>query len=305
MSFWDDLSRHRSDGFWMADPIVRRRIGSLVSGDPDFAYPIAWFARRMREEIPFGRVLSIGCGTGGAERHLLELGAARHVTGIDTSLPAVEHARNAATAAGMADRVTYENSDAHAFLGRTGGWDAILFHASLHHLDRLPELFRLVHTALAPRGLLFLDEYIGPSRREWRWRKVILANVAYAILPRSLRRTRIVRMPVTDEDPTEMICASEIGPLTRRHFDIVEWRDYGGNLVALVYPSLRRPMEGDAAARAQFTKALAFLFRAEDFLLRHPRLPGARSFHAVVIARRRSAPTPLQGQEAGVKVPTP
>jgi SAM-dependent methyltransferase len=287
MSCWDDISRHSSDFFWMADPLVRRRIGERVSGDPDVAYPIAWFARQMRDELPLSRVLSVGCGTGGAERHLLELDAVRHVTGIDTSLPAIEYARAAAAAAGIADRVVYENSDAHDFLARTGGWNAIFFHASLHHLDRLPELFRLIESALAPRGILFLDEYIGPSRLEWNWRRMILANCFYALLPTSLRRTHIVRPPVTDEDPTEMICASEIGPLTRKHFDIVEWRDYGGNLVSLIYPSLRRPAEGDDAAAARYAKALASLFRAEDFLLRHPRFPGAPSFHAVVIARKR------------------
>jgi SAM-dependent methyltransferase len=287
MSCWDDISRHSSDFFWMADPIVRRRIGERVSGDPDLAYPIAWFVRRMRDELPLDRVLSVGCGTGGAERHLVELDAARHVTGIDTSLPVIENARSAAAAAGFAERVTYENTDAHGFLARTGGWNAIFFHGSLHHLDRLPELFRLLDSALAPRGILFLDEYIGPSRLEWNWSRMMLANCFYALLPTSLRRTHVVRPPVTDEDPTEMICASEIGPLTRKHFDIVEWRDYGGNLVSVIYPSLRRPAEGDDAAAARHAKALDFLFRAEDFLLRHPRLPGARSFHAVVIARKR------------------
>jgi hypothetical protein len=52
MSCWDDISRHiGTESFWMSDPTVRRRIGSLVSGDPDFAYPVAWFARTVKDEL--------------------------------------------------------------------------------------------------------------------------------------------------------------------------------------------------------------------------------------------------------------
>ena len=288
LPYWDDVSHHVAvEGFWMADPLVRRRIGALVSGDPDCGYSIDWFARRMKGQLPLGRVLSVGCGTGPAERHLVAIEAAARVTGIDPSGPAIEVARREAAEAGIGGRLTYEVADAHGYLARTAGWDAIFFHGSLHHLDRLPELFARIESALAPRGILFLDEYLGPSRAEWGWRRTIPANLAYALLPRSLRRTRIIRAPVTDADPTEMICASEIAPLVRGVFDVVDWRDYGGNLLSLIYPSLRRPEEGDDVASARFAKALRFLFRAEDFLLRHPWLPGARSFHAVVIARKR------------------
>ena len=290
MSYWDEISRHVGvEAFWMADPLVRRRIGTLISGDPACGYSIDWFARRMKEDLPLRRVLSVGCGTGPAERHLVGIDAAIHVTGIDPSGPPIEFARREAAEAGIDGRVAYEVADAHDYLGRTSGWDAIFFHGSLHHLDRLPELFARIETALAPRGILFLDEYLGPSRSEWSWPRTIPANLAYALLPRSLRRTRIVRAPVTDEDPTEMIRASEIGPLVRRVFDVVDWRDYGGNLLSLIYPSLRRPAEDDDVALARFAKALRFLFRAEDLLLRHPWLPGARSFHAVVIARRHGS----------------
>lgn len=288
MSCWEDVGRYlATDTFWMADPRIRRRIGKLVAGDPDVGYPITWLLRRMKHELPYDRVLSIGCGTGPAERHLIAEGASNRITAIDVSANAIAHARGAAAETGFGDRVRYEVADAHAFLAGNGTWNAVFFHASLHHLDRLPELFALIDAKLEPGGVLYFDEYIGPSRDEWNWMRMAVPNLLYFSLPRSVRRTRIIRPPVTAEDPTEQIRASQIAPLVRERFAILEWRNYGGNFLSLIYPSLRRPTAGDVAAERADARALDRLFRAEDFLLRHPRLPGARSFHAAVIARKR------------------
>ncbi|HET7451770.1 MAG TPA: class I SAM-dependent methyltransferase [Thermoanaerobaculia bacterium] len=266
---------------------MRRRIGALVAGDPERGWSLEWFARRMRDALPFRDALSIGSGTGAAERHLVSLGAVESITAIDPSATAIGHAEKAAAEAGLAGRISHAVADAHSWLGNGRQWDAVFFHGSLHHLDRLPELFALLESALRPGGILFLDEYVGPSRGEWSWPRMIVPNLAYRALPRSVRRTRIVRAPVTDDDPTEMICASEIAPLVRRHFEVVEWRNYGGNLVSLVYPNLRKPAAGDAEAQRIFGRALERLFRMEDFLLRHPWLPAGKSLYAVVIARKR------------------
>src|SRR5262249_55909707 len=149
--------------FWMADPRVRRRIGAFVSGDPECGWSLEWFARRMRDALPFAEALSIGCGTGAAERHLVSLGAVGSITAIDPSAAAVAHAEKAAADAGLTGRISHAVADAHAWLANGRQWDAIFFHGSLHHLDRLPRLFPLLDGALRPGGILFLDEYVGPS----------------------------------------------------------------------------------------------------------------------------------------------
>ena len=286
--YWDEISRHREfEHFWMADPRVRRRIGLMISGDPECGFSLDWFARRMKDRLPFRNALSIGCGTGAAERHLVSLGAVEKITGVDASATVIENAARAASEAGFAGLISYAVGDAHDWVSSGQRWDAIVFHGSLHHLDRLPELFAHLEDALEPGGILFVDEYVGPSRDEWSRRRMIIPNIAYRCVPRRFRRTRIVRKPVTDADPTEMIRASEIAPLLRKHFEILEWRSYGGNLLSLIYPSLRRPTSGDAEAEGRFDRALGRLFRLEDFLLRHPRLPNGEPLYAVVIAQKR------------------
>ena len=252
----------------------------------------------MAPELPFRRALSIGCGTGPLERPIVSLGIASHVTAVDESANAVGFAKSAATEAGMGGKINYLVWDGRQVLRETSGWDAIFFHESLHHFDRLEELFALIRAALRPGGILFLDEYIGPSRDEWSWRKLLFPNLVYRCLPRDLRRTKIIRAPVTEDDPTEMICSSQIGPLVRRKFDILEWKNYGGNLMSLIYVSLKQPAISDLSARKRFDDAVEFLLDLEDFLLDHPILTLSKSFHAAVIARNRVGGDSEAGQSA-------
>jgi len=103
----------------------------------------------------------------------------------------------------------------------------------------------LAACALRPNGFLWYDEYVGPSRNEWTWRKLLPANVAYYRLPSRMRRPHLIRAPINREDPTEAIASSEILPATERRFQLLERRDYGGNLLAILYPHLRKPPDFD------------------------------------------------------------
>jgi len=130
-------------------------------------------------------------------------------------------------------------------------------HQSLHHFDRLDELMALVRTALAPKGMLYIDEYIGPSRDEWSWAKLLKPNLVYRLLPRGTRRAKIVRAPINDDDPTEAIRSSQIVRAIERHFAVSQRRNYGGHLLALLYPNMNRTAPRFAEAVAQLVAALA------------------------------------------------
>lgn len=214
--FWNDVRHHLGearDGFWMAHPDVRARINAAVSGDPA-CWPTQWLRRRFADRLPLRHALSVGCGTGGLERDLVQQGIASHVTGIDLARGPLDFARAAAGEAGMGAAITYLEVDAREHLRRSVELDGLFFHASLHHFDRLPEL----------------DE----------------------------------------------------------HFAVLERRDYGGNLVSLIYPNLRRPGTGPGAPTPEaFDDAVRFLLDCEIPLLRHPALARSRSFHTVLVARPR------------------
>ena len=257
MTYWDDVYHHAdTEQIWMAHPLIRAAINQRVTGNPNL-WPIFGLKRHA------GRTLSIGCGIGGLERSLIEARIADEVIGIDVSETALAEARRAA--GGMP--ITYIAADAREFL-RAKKFDAIFFHQSMHHFDRLDELMDLVARALNPGGFLWYDEYVGPSRDQWNIWKLLPANLAYYRLPSAMRRPHLIRAPINREDPTEAIASSEIIPATERRFRIVDRRDYGGGLLSILYPNLR-------------TKPDDWIARLIEWDARRP------MFYSVVIAEPR------------------
>ena len=277
--YWSDLRKYEWDELWMNHPFVRRRINLRVTGSPDL-WPIQWLATIVPGRVPFARAVNVGCGVGHFERSLVEHGIVARVTGIDTSEAAVAAARRAAAENGYADRADFVAADAWSVLADARGLDAVFFHASLHHFDRLSTLLGLVRSALRPGGVLYFDEYVGPARGEWTWRHLFRWNAAYRSLPRSVRRTRVIRRPINREDPTEAVASSGILPAVEEHFRVLVRRDYGGHLVAPIYPSLLRPDQPGGPSPEEFGAAVAALLDREDRDLAR----GEPPFQSVVVA---------------------
>lgn len=289
MAYWDELAHHvGGEEMWMGHPLVRARLNRRITGDPSL-WPIGWLARWLGNRAPLARAASLGSGTGALERDLVRQGIVRHVVGVELSAACVEAAERLAAEGGHTGHIEYRCADARAWLASATGFDAIFFHGSLHHFDRVPELLGSVADALAPGGLLYLDEYLGPAAGEWRLRHLLLWNAVYRLrVPAGARRARLVRAPRNDEDPTESIASSSILPALAHRFRILERRDYGGNLLAPIYPYLRSARHDPPAPRALHDVALERLLDLEEVLLRHPRWPGASSHHAVLLATPRS-----------------
>jgi SAM-dependent methyltransferase len=283
-NYWDSLDKHSLiDEIWMSHRLVRERINRRVSGDPG-VWSTTWLRDRIAGRLPLARTMSIGCGTGNFERDIVRLGIVARVTGIELSPICVEVATREAAAAGYSGMIDYRVDDAWKAIEEARDLDAIFFHASLHHFDHLPEMAKLLRAALRPGGLLYLDEYVGPSRDEWRLRDLALLNFLYYRLPRTVRRVGRIRAPVNREDPTEGVESSAILPAIRSEFDILEQRDYGGNLASVIYANLRRPSHVPPSPQEDFDEAIAFLLDVEDLMLAHPRISGAASFHTVLLA---------------------
>jgi SAM-dependent methyltransferase len=272
-SYWHELEHHTDlTPIWMAHPAVRAVINTRVTGDPDL-WPLFALKRWLGKRAPITTGLSIGCGTGGLERALIGEGIARAMTGIDMSDAAITEARQLSND----PAIDYVCGDARAYLAaHMGRFDAVFFHQSLHHFDRLDELMDLAAGALRPDGFLYIDEYIGPSRDEWTWWKLILPNLAYRLVPGNARRPHLVRAPINNEDPTEAIQSSRIERAISNRFLIADRRDYGGNLLSIVYPNLEQKSRDD------FDVAVRRLIRFEDVLLRY-----ARPFYTTIIAEPR------------------
>ncbi len=279
--YWSDLGTYSWDELWMNHRFVRERINRRVTGDPG-VWPIQWLAGVVPDRVPFPNALNVGCGMGHLERSLLDHRVVAHVTGIDTSAAAVEEAGRL-TGGGGEKRASFVVADAWRYLRDCDPFDAVFFHASLHHFERLPEFLGLVRRALKPRGILYLDEYVGPARDEWSWQHLARWNLAYRRLPAAVRRTKIIRRPINREDPTEAVASSGILPAVSAHFRVLARRDYGGNLLAPIYPNLLRPDQPGGPPRELFDRVVLDFLDAEDRMLAR----GAPTFQAVVVAEPR------------------
>ena len=128
--------------------------------------------------------------------------------------------------------------------------------------------------------MLYIDEYVGPSRGEWTQAMIAEADRLFVSLPASVKRRRHIGVPIDWRDPTEAVRSSQILSTVSRYFRTEVRRDYGGNFLAVIHPHLRleqlSPEERDDLLRS--------IIQAEVEHLRS----GAPSWYTVLIA------TPLQ-----------
>jgi SAM-dependent methyltransferase len=275
--FWDEgAPGEPEDHYWGAQPLVRRAINRRVTGDPN-CWPMEWFAARYAgNPLPLG--LSVGCGPGLLERDVIAKGICRHVEGIDFSPEAIAEARRNAEEANLSRVLEYRVGDVNALALPASRYDIVFFHGSLHHVRSVERALGQVRKALKPGGLLYLDEYMGPSRSEWHDSDWAFARSAFDALPEELKNRRELMVPIPMDDPLESIRSSAILPEARRAFRILEDRPYGGNILWFVFPCLDM-----AQLRADRTEVLSRLIALEDHLLERRWVD---SYYRVIVGRK-------------------
>ncbi|MEA2464501.1 MAG: hypothetical protein QOJ98_2248 [Acidobacteriota bacterium] len=266
--FWDREVVEQTHVSWMGDPLIRAYINESISGSPA-GWPLDWFQSFLAGRT-FARGLSIGCGSGGLERDLLARGICRELDAFDGSAESIRLATEEAVRAGLAERVHYSVGDFNEPRLPRAAYDIVFVHQAMHHVAKLEKLYRAILRTLKPGGLLYLDEYIGPSRHEWTDGNFALQRAIYDALPPSARTIDLLPMPIQTHDPSEAIRSGEIVRELEVGFDVLARRDYGGNVLATIYAYTNGSVTRD-------------LLERERALLRE----GAGSYHAVIVARPR------------------
>ncbi|HVT61452.1 MAG TPA: methyltransferase domain-containing protein [Thermoanaerobaculia bacterium] len=288
--FWDDqaASGDAESRHWLASPQVARLVNARTTGDPD-RYPISAFRDQFREHLPVRRALSVGCGTGDLERAVVRAGIAAHVDGIDISAAALARAADLASRdRALAQRITYERADAASWLPAVaaGRYQLILFHGSLHHIADLETVLGSCAAILrgsgrSESGLLYVDEYVGPSRDLWCETDLAPARELFARVAPEHRRTPELLQPMAPDDPSEMIRSAEIEPVLRSQFEVLKYRPYYGNVI---YPLLSA-IRGDSFNHPDVEILVCDAIAREEALIE---AGGLRPLFALFVARPRS-----------------
>jgi SAM-dependent methyltransferase len=170
--------------------------------------------------------------TGRLERAMARLGIAADIDAIDGSAVSIDIAHARAREEGLPG-IRYRVADFNHVRLPRATYDVVVFHQSLHHVTSVEKLLERVLASLSPDGLLFLDEWTGPSRFEWNAERLARA--------RSLRgRPGGLEMAglraSADVPPRPSISA--ILPSVHRLFSPPGRAAYGGHLVSVLLPQL-------------------------------------------------------------------
>lgn len=285
-----DFKSHVENLVWTASPIVRRYLHRLVTGQPECDW-VTWVEWKY---LPpkVDRALVLGCGSGWLERALSTRGRFRSIVACDFAEATVGRARTQAAETGFSN-IEYRVLDLeHAELG--GPYDAIFANDVLHHITDLEGISERIHTALAPEGKLFFNEYVGPNRFQYTDERMDLVNRYFRVLPDELRRDiftgavlwrreRIPMEAVIREDPTEAVRSEEVLPVARATFHTVaELRGGGGLLNPLLFGVVARFQHDDP----EHTRLMRILCEAEERLMDSGEL---ESDFQVFVGSRRNA----------------
>ncbi|HMB52579.1 MAG TPA: class I SAM-dependent methyltransferase, partial [Thermoanaerobaculia bacterium] len=282
---------------WMASPVVRAYLNQLASGHPATDWLTWAWRQRVLKQLP-GRaplaVLVLGCGTGWLERSLVSQDRVGTIDACDVSEGAVAEAAELARAAGLGDRLRYHVVDLNEEAppaAEGDGYDVVVAHSVLHHVENLEAAYPRIAAALVPGGLLVMNEYLGPTRFQFTDAQMAAINAVLARLPERLRWSLIQDVPFPHKvvptveemiavDPSESVRSAELLAFTRRHFEILDEVPYGGTVLQhLLYDVVQN---FDPASLRE-ARLLALLCLLEEALIREGELP---SDYGVVVARR-------------------
>lgn len=260
---WHARSRTRSafddPGFkaanWWLIPAVKQRWNLKITGDANRSYEPYFVEKHLSGKHNL-RLLSLGSGVCSHERILAHSGHFEVVHCVDIAGKLLEKARLQAEAEGL-KCMSFEVGDIYQLQYEPQAWDVILFNSSLHHFRDIDTLLsQKINPWLKPDGLLLINEYVGARRLQLPGYQVAAINKVLMLLPAEKRRRYMssrIKSRVTGPgwlrmvlaDPSECVESDQILPALHRHFETLEEKPFGGNLLMLALKDIAHHFTGE------------------------------------------------------------
>lgn len=275
---WSQMAKQKIGLFhWSDSSIVMQNINKCISGNPDmgwFQYACEKYLLKDSKGVNSG--LSIGCGSGGLERHCRLINACQTIDAIDLAEGAIEEAKKLAHEKKITG-IDYQVKNIENISLPKEKYDVVFASSAIHHVKNLEALFEQIRLSLKPFGLFIMLEYVGPSQFQFTKKSCDLINELLNVLPKEYRKlssdptktkdlfTKATIEMMNISDPSEAIRSAEIIPLLSRYFTILEKKDYGGTILHMLLQDIIANFNHDDYKDKTVLKLLIFL---ENILIR-------------------------------------
>lgn len=257
---------------WWNIPMARERWNYQISGDTsiDFAkYSCNEYISKLKNP----KILSIGCGTGSQELLIAKIKPDSTIIGIDIASKNIEYAIKRALEEDCLN-TKYITADFDTFHSPEK-FDFIIFHSSLHHMSNIERSLVKAKEFMHSNSKLIILEYTGPNRINWTKEQLNLVNELLPLIPESHRKFYFSKNVKTKQsapgylrmcisDPSEAPQSALILEKIRHHFNTVELKGLGGNILA---PLLKGISHHFIAPSLINQSILTSLFKYEDNFL--------------------------------------
>lgn len=257
------------DQYWNDIPAIQNYINKRATNNSEITW-IKDIQDRFAENLPFERILIVGCGNGWLERQLYDMGIGKHYDAFDISPEHIDLAKQLS-----GDRkINYFLDDMDDLKNiPSQPYDAIFNVGVLHHVFRLSRTAWTLHGALKQDGLMFNFEYVGPSQNQYSDSHVkILEQVNDELGSRfsTIIPLRPKKSNFETGDPTEAVNADLVRPTLSRFFDIVYDRDLNGGVAyQLLWNNIEEFKKDDDDAK----DAIELLISRDDQFTQEGKVP--------------------------------
>lgn len=233
---WSIHSTAQASNYWGNFQVTKEIYQKRVTGNPS----LSWYTWKIQERSsPFGRVLAFGDGKGMAAEAALVRDNTIEVIYFNISKGECQSFEQLFSGHRFEFPYRCVIGDANNFdFTQLGTFDTIISVGTFHHFKKFERIFPQLNQIMKPDGLLYADEFIGPS--QWRYeRKIIdLINQYLTLLPEKLLLSRKPIIPEefyelwkNNPDPSESIRSAELNEWLRKSFNVLESYPFNGTFL--------------------------------------------------------------------------
>ena len=233
---WDESSTAADPTYWWNLPVIRSEIQKRITGNGE----VSWYTKEIRErKTPFGRILCFGDGKGMAAEAWQTKRDTKEIIYMNISPGEGKRFEKLMNEVGCYIPYKFVKADANKFdYSVLGKFDTIIAVGTFHHLYNFYEIFRQLNDQLNENGILYADEYVGPSKWKYDSKVIDIINNLLHNLPNELiaRRKKVKQKDfsylwINCGDPSEAIRSSKLDQELRNHFSLIEAVHFGGSLL--------------------------------------------------------------------------